>query len=478
MFSWRIRRFFNLFCIMSFQVQKPMLKYNNSVIKPVQLFNHADLVTIRSNAEAARNAYSSLSQASSSSSNISTPFRSSVKPPTPTGKSTAEHGAAAAMFNQPPVSAHKSPSKGHTNPYARPLSAKDIVNELQNQKARKTPTISPMVQTNSGTVDGNSGTPMFGFQMNAFMRPQSAIKKDHTASHSKATAKSTNKSGDTKDNKSSEGKSEQAKTVRRAVPPTRLERGEADLSETLGSTTNSSGSSVKRNQFGPSKRDSSAVTQSSTGSSSSSSVFPSKVTSSSQTEGQPVAKTVSVSRTAGSSTDTSTAQTTVYAKPVSSLPRPGSQAPGSKPSTPEPQSKVRNLNYTPTKPYSEVMDPSPVSSTTTTVTGKPPVSATTKTIQTTETSVTKHGVTYVAPSNIGKAYDKLNSNMSTRTTGASTVYYSKKSKGEVVLHEQRPPVVGAASQPGKGMEKNVSATTLGSDMEEEDEESENGTPSG
>lgn len=60
-----------------------MLKYSNNAIKPVQLFNHADLMSIRSNADAARNAYSSLSQASTSST-MSTPFRSSVKaPPSP-----------------------------------------------------------------------------------------------------------------------------------------------------------------------------------------------------------------------------------------------------------------------------------------------------------------------------------------------------------------------------------------------------------
>ena len=378
------------------------------------------------------------------------------------------------MFSQPTIPTGKSPSKGHSNPYARPLSAKDIVNELQNQKTRKTPTITPMVPSNGTTADGAAGTPMFGFQMNAFMRPQSAVKKDHA----KSSSKSSSKSSDTKGSSSSEGKSEQSKTVRRAVPPTKLERGEADLSDTLGSATASTVSSVKRNQFGPSKRDSSSVTQHSSGSSGSSYNVPEKVTSSSQTmESNQVPKSISIARSVGSSSS-ATSQTVAYAKPMSSLPRPGSQAPGSKPSTPESQSKVRNLNYTPTKPYNEVMDPSPVNGAGATVTGKPPVSATTKTLQTTETSITKQGVTYVAPSNIGKAYDKMNSNMSTRTTGSSTVYYSKRSKGEVVVHEQRPPVVGAASQPGKGMEKNASATSLGSDMEEEDEESENGTPSG
>ncbi|KAH3717358.1 hypothetical protein DPMN_060144 [Dreissena polymorpha] len=51
-----------------------MLKYSNNSIKPVQLFNHADLVSVRSYAEAARNAYSSLSNASANST-MPTPFR-------------------------------------------------------------------------------------------------------------------------------------------------------------------------------------------------------------------------------------------------------------------------------------------------------------------------------------------------------------------------------------------------------------------
>ncbi|KAH3717491.1 hypothetical protein DPMN_060281 [Dreissena polymorpha] len=71
---------FNKISLVFFQTQKPMLKYSNNSIKPVQLFNHADLVSVRSNAEAARNAYSSLSNASANST-MPTPFRSTMKPP-------------------------------------------------------------------------------------------------------------------------------------------------------------------------------------------------------------------------------------------------------------------------------------------------------------------------------------------------------------------------------------------------------------
>ena len=456
-----------------------MLKYNNSVIKPVQLFNHADLVTIRSNAEAARNAYSSLSQ-SSTSSTMSTPFRSAVKPPTPPSKPPSDYGATSTIVSQPQLSSNKSPSKGHSNPYARPLSAKDIVNDFQNQKTRKPPSAAQNTSGNNTLQNDGSGATTYGFQMNAFMRPQSAIKKDYAPAQQKVTSRSTTKPNESRDNDATDSyKSDNSKTIKKVVPPTRLER-EVDLSETLGSSASTTSISGKRNQFGPAKRDSSSVTQSSTGSSNTGSTALSKVTSSSQTT-----EVKSVTKTVTKMTDTSTnttSKTVIYAKPMSSLPRPGSQAPRSNSSTPDSQHKVRNLNYTPTKPYSEVMDPSPVNTASkSVVTDKPPISATTKTIQTTETSITK-GTTYVAPSNIGKAYDKHNSNSSIRSSASSsnTVYYRKVSKGEVVLHEQRPPVVGAAAQPVKGIEKDVAGpgTGLGSDIEEEDDESENGTPSG
>lgn len=441
-----------------------MLKYNNSVIKPVQLFNHADLVTIRSNAEAARNAYSSLSNTSSSSS-LNTPFRSAVKPPTPPTKPVSELGAMLTSAGQPPVNSSRSQPKGHSNPYARPLSAKDIVNDIQNQKVRKTASNIGGIST---AANGNSGTPMFGFQMNAFMRPQSAVKKDSTSPQQKVSPKP----GDVRENKAdSQSETSKAVTTKRAIPPTKLER-EVDLSESLGSNSSTSVINLKRNQFGPSKRDTSSVTQTS-GSSIVGSSDPSRInTSSHSTEVKPDAKVVTQTTDAGTSTTVS--KTVMYAKPVSSLPRPGSQAPRSNSSTPDSLNKVRNLNYTPTKPYSEVMDPTPV-------TGKPPISATTKTVQTTETALNK-GTTYMAPSNIGKSYDKQNSNNSVKSSGSnlSTIFYRKGSKEEIVLHEQRPPVVGAAAQPGKGMEKDVlgSSTTLGSDIEDEYEESENCTPSG
>ena len=474
---------------MVFQVQKPMLKYNNSVIKPVQLFNHADLVSIRSNAEAARNAYSSLSNASTSSSSINTPFRSAAKPPTPPTKPAPELGAMSSSNSQAHVNPNKSPSKGHSNPYARPLSAKDIVNDIQNQKIRKNP--SQIQNTTSGPNNAveNSGTPTFGFQMNAFMRPKSAVKKDSKSSQHKNSPKAT-KTTDERNGKT-DSKSDSAKAVntKRAIPPTRLER-EVDLSEVVGSTNSATVLTLKKNQFGPAKRDNNSVgpakrdnntiTHSSSDSSLGSSSDMSRVSSSSQTSVEVKSVPKSLSQTSDTSTNT-TSKPLMFAKPVSSLPRPGSQAPRSNSSTPDSVHKVRNLNYTPTKPYSEVMDPTPQSNHSTTVSKKPPISATTKTIQTTETAVIK-GTTYIAPSNIGRVYDKHNSNSSVRSSvsNSSTVYYSKESKEEMVIHEQRPPVVGAAAQLGKAVEKGgvASATTLASDIEEEYEESENCTPSG
>ena len=462
-----------------------MLKYNNSVIKPVQLFNHADLVSIRSNAEAARNAYSSLSNASSSSS-MNTPFRSAAKPPTPPTKAAPELGAVYSN-SQAHVSSSKSPSKGHSNPYARPLSAKDIVNDIQNQKIKK---YTSQIQTGTGgpnDPNANPGTPTFSFQLNAFMRPQSAVKKDSKSLQQRNSAKAT-KTVDEKGGKT-DNKSEAAKAVntKRAIPPTKLER-EVDLSEVVASPNHSTVLTLKKNQFGPAKRDNNSlgaakgdngsISNSSSSASLGSIVDPSRVSSSSQTTVEVKSVPKGLNQT-DSSTNTTT-NPLLFAKPVSSLPRPGSQAPRSNSSTPDSVQKVRNLNYTPTKPYSEVSDPTPQTNSST-LSKKPPISATTKTIQTTETSVNK-GTTYMAPSNIGKVYDKHNSNISVRSnaSNSSTVYYSKESKEEMVIHEQRPPVVGAAAQLGKGLEKDGvgSATTLASDIEEEYEESENCTPSG
>ncbi|XP_045170365.2 tubulin monoglutamylase TTLL4-like isoform X3 [Mercenaria mercenaria] len=484
------------------QAQKPMLKYSNNAIKPVQLFNHADLMSIRSNAEAARNAYSSLSNASTSST-MSTPFRSSVKPaPSPQMLLQQATGTNGQPSNSASSGTLKtSPSKGHSNPYARPLSAKDIVSDLQNQqKIKKTPS-STQAQPgpNSMYTNGGSGTPMFGFPMNAFMRPQSALRKENSAQSTKSTTESKNsinsQNSSAKSSSANEGSSNKTGskvTPRKTIPPTRLER-EPDLSQTGLPNSNSSTQTVK-NQFGPAKAYSviseKAKISAEKTSAANSTSSPSKVTAASQTPNSAIAKmnessnSESVKKVLNSEGNSNTqSKPIVYARPVSSLPRPGSGASSSKSGTPDSQTKVRNPSYTPTKPYHEVSNPANVSS-------KPPISAVTKVQQTTETVITvkadpPKGNTYMAPTNIKKMNDAKQS-ASNQSSGSSkessassgTVYYRKESKADTIIHEQRPPAIGAPSKPPRGAEKGSRTTlTSGSELDEAaDDESE--VPSG
>ncbi|KAL4222570.1 Tubulin polyglutamylase ttll4 [Mactra antiquata] len=461
------------------QAQKPMLKYSNNSIKPVQLFNHADLMSIRSNAEAARNAYSSLSQASSSST-MSTPFRSSVKPP-PSPQTTLQSGSGMASNPMTNGSGKTTPVKGHSNPYARPLSAKDIVNDLQQQqKVKKTPS---STQTQMGTSSmyngGGSGTPMFGFPMNAFMRPQSALRKENSTQNTKTTSDNRNNLSSNPSSNGNGPKPMPRKTVQ-PPPPTKLER-EQDLSQT---GLVNSGNPPAKNQFGPANKTSASTVISKQSSNTATNVSsPStKVAAASQTASSSIAKLNDTNGIKKTNSEVSNGQnkTIAYAKPVSSLPRPGSAA-SSISVTPEAQ-KVRNPSYTPTKPYHEVSSSSNLST-------KPPISAVTKTQQTAETVITvkddiPKGTTYMAPSNISKANEpkySSGSQSSSKHSSASssgTLYYRKESKADMMIHEQRPPAVGAPSKPLKGAEKGSRTNlTSGSEPDEgADDESE--VPSG
>ena len=425
-------------------------------------------------------------------------------------------------------------SKGHSNPYARPLSAKDIVNDLQNQKMRKSPSahVNP---SNNFMIQGGTGTPMFGFQMNSFMRPQSALKKDPPSSPPKPDTKNHNFSSNGTAKPSDQGSRRaiseeedrtqstkaQNSTRKQGLPPTKLER-EKDLSETLFETGAKTVGQVTKNIFGPAKSalnvakepekpGSNMATRASTGSSGSSFVSNTKVTTACQTPNSAVSKmheasNAAIKKVVSKSSDTNPimpSKSVIYAKPVSSLPRPGSAAApsGPKPLTPESPAKVRNLNYTPTKPYSEVMDPTPNPSSTA-VTGKPPVSNSTKIQQTAETAISvkqdtvKHGTTYMAPNNIDKHKDDKHRDTKTHTAGSSsssasskesitnsgTHFYRKESRTELMIHEQRPPAVGAPAKqtklPEKGSRTTLTSGMSGSEIDDLDDESEPGIPSG
>lgn len=368
--------------------------------------------------------------------------------------------------------------KGHSNPYARPLSAKDIVGDYQvQQKIKKTPSGTQLQPSQTGMYNnGAAGTPMFGFPVNAFMRPQSALRKDqnvksNVVERAKVAAKEIGaKNGITKT------------TPRKLIPPTKLER-EQDLSEIGVTSSDTPGTHTIKKTFGPAKVDtgpSSGVSksQSRENVTHETKASQSKATVGSQTQNSLIGKTSGKPLAGAESENGGQTKTIAYAKPVSSLPRPGSAIAGSQ-KVVESATKVRNLNYTPTKPYHEVSNPAQAD--------KPVLSATTKTQQTQETVITvkndiPKGTTYMAPSNIAKPTEPKYSG-SVYSNGAKqantgTAYYRKESKADIMIHEQRPPAVGAPSKPPRGAEKNLSTNlTSGSEFEEAaDDESE--IPSG
>ncbi|KAK3588044.1 hypothetical protein CHS0354_012090 [Potamilus streckersoni] len=474
------------------QVQRPTLKYSESMgVKPAQILNHADLMTIRSHAES-RKTYSSLSQASTTST-MSTPFRSSKPPNAPPvlNKSPSANNIAKPLG---------SASRGHTNPYARPLSAKDIVNDLQNLRTKKTP-VEPSISSHGSS--NPSGTPMFGFQMNSFMRPQSALKREAHITKSGLNASRSNGFVNMNQNKEDES-SEEKKSIGDVVNQSSPNKTYSALSQKSSKASQEDDSnaiaSQNKDNRDISKGGKSLVSKgthintnvvkadvaahnitktisenseeqngskgdtitSSQGKVNNVSLSKTVANNASQTAHSSLAKTV----TSKSETNVASGKPMTYTKPVSSIPRPGSAALSSviKPSTPESLAKVRNLNYTPTKPYSEVMNPSATQnvliSPTPTV-----VSVTTKTQQTTATATC-----LFMDNQLG----------TTNKSVQGTMYYRKGTKAEKVVAEQRPAAVGAPSNPGRMQEKGaIASVSTMEDVEDvEDEESEPGIPSG
>ena len=373
-----------------------------------------------------------------------------------------------------PTGNHGNPAhaaKGHSNPYARPLSAKDIVSDLQNQqRIKKTSSATQMQSAPNGMFNQpGAGTPMFGFPMNAFMRPQSALRKE-------PFSKNENPKGNPKEAFSN--KTGQAKAnLRKFIPPTKLER-EQDLSEIANGSDITGGQIVKKS-FGPAKTETYSASVKVDMQSDAYTSSQSQVTVSSQTQKTSVDK-INAQALNGikhiADNSANNAKTIAYAKPVSSLPRPGSATNGSR-TSPE----VRNLNYTPTKPYHEVSNPTTDTQLT--------ISATTKTGQTTETAISvisevpMKGTTYRAPTNMipeqkYSTTSHMNGHAKPVTSTAGTAYYRKESKADVMLHEQRPPAVGAPAKPLRGAEKHSNSNlTSGCEYDEAaDDESE--VPSG
>lgn len=323
------------------KAHKPMLKYDASGNKPVQLFNHSDIVTLRE-----KGPYGSLSQHASHPTSV----QSLSQPCSPT-KSPRHFKS---------VSGSSSPERSHGNPYARPLSAKDVAINLNQQKqVKKSLSVAQMSSssgssigsTSSSTATGSSGD--VPIQMNSFLRPRSAVNLERRSQKEVTLESNSSKIV----NSHSYSQVEKSKLVKAMLSP------------------------VKR-------------------------VIPVK---------PPTGRS-------------------------SSLPRPGSDV--KKPC--ESPSKIRNLNYTPSKPYIEVASPcmgefEPLD--------RPPFPP--------------RGQEFL-DGNVSSStpYDK-ESRLTVGTKATRTVFYKKSSKSETLIHEHRPKAEGAVAPKVPSSEKTADVSDDG-----------------
>lgn len=156
---------------------KPILKYDTSISKPVQLFNQGDTLV----------RHDSRSQ-------------HAATPGTPTGNAAQNSSAHVGLTpNQKRArhgssgSSHSSPAKGVNNPYSRPLSAKEVIEDVQqNHRHRRFhphpgssgPSTLPVassynspVMHNHPELDLHAGAAA-ALQLNSFLRPQSGAGRD------------------------------------------------------------------------------------------------------------------------------------------------------------------------------------------------------------------------------------------------------------------------------------------------------------
>lgn len=156
----------------------------------------------------------------------------------------------------------------------------------------------------------------------------------------------------------------------------------------------------------------------------------------------------------------------------SSLPKPGMSSNSSSNSTAkESPSKIRNMNYTPTKPYEEVKDPQS-NSTSTSKTAKEEEKKSKHQPATLETPISEKKP---PKPDTWATHLKQTSLSSSPVAGNGTSYYRKESKSEIMLHEQRPPVQGAPAKIKKILDK-VDVGKTEDDGEEDEEEEDGSTP--
>ncbi|KAJ8314062.1 hypothetical protein KUTeg_008623 [Tegillarca granosa] len=438
---------------------KPTLKYNPPISKQVQLYDHQDLVHIRP--DTGRNAYSALSQASSTSPMIHTGYRIGPSP-VPTPVCQTHHGPGQNYVSPNNVGKPQS-AKGHSNPYARPLSAKDIVSDLlQNQHKIKKTISAVQHSSSSGNINGqtSNGQSTNVFPVNSFMRPQSAVRKEILREIN---------------NKEIPAKNDVQKANQSGSKEKLNNPKYADASATSGQRPLVNGSYVSNSSKHKPGSTGPTVIQ--------------KVPAPPNFSTQIISTIAKVAEKSAAANQRQ--ETKVVNKTVSSLPKPGSGV-----ASPECPSKVRNLNYTPTKPYAEVMDPSPPpppqtsnSKQTTSVTAitkskhKPEQTSATSIVSTPEEKVVKEKPKIAKIMSAPPHLSALPAAHIKGTLDANgTIFYRKESRTEDTLsvHEQRPPAVGAPSKVAKILEKAAAAAAEAyeEDENEEDDESttETGTP--
>ncbi|KAK3102681.1 hypothetical protein FSP39_013107 [Pinctada imbricata] len=476
--------------------QKNVLKYNHPLAKPVQLYNQNNVVL---GPDGNPNPYATYNQPPSGSTFITPPYRIPKNPNLSSPQSSPSKQGGQNYVSPNNVGKSQQASKPNSNPYARPFSAKDIVSDIMtqnHQKMKKTLSSNNVSNSNHGNMGNGSQSNVSGknvtngpnFPVNSFMRPSSAVRKEVVRSSSL-------KESPTKDlNGYNKGLSSQAAST------ISENKGQNPRSASSMNTTRTLAEELAAAEAFKSKSTNAIMQKTVT------SQGDQVITTRQGTNGVTVIQKVSappnfgtqinniISKVTEPKTIDKQKNATIFNKPVSSIPKPGftsssstasnssntssTNVPSVRSMSPDSMTKVRNLNYTPTKPYDEVKDPTPKSMEEAVRTTTEPKKGILKT-QATEIS---KGVTMETNLKKSPSTSSLTNVSSGPKQSISQIivsqnrtnYYRKGSKSEIMLHEQRPPVVGAPSKSSRPSEKSATSHGVDGIDEDEDEESETG----
>lgn len=424
---------------------------------------------------------------------VPTPFRVSRNPnpaPVPFNKQGGQTYISPNNVGKPPVSQPAKPSP-HSNPYNRPLSAKDIVSDLLSQNHQRmvktfgsspssgAPSSSSPSVLGSASSASSSSSGGSAFPVNSFMRPPSAVRKD-------------------------------TKVVQKDIPPPKelgmLQREahifQKEAPSVSSSTTikEQSGKSSASSDVGGKKVvkqiteqiENETTTRVKSASQKTVTQQGDQVITRQGMNGVTVIQKVAAPPNFGTQINTiiskvteskpeaglpanppSKPATIKHSSSSSSLPKPGmSSNSSSNGTTKESPSKIRNLNYTPTKPYEEVKDPQS-NSTSISKTAKEEEKRSKHQPATLETPISEKKPP--KPDTWASHLKQTSSSSSSPVAGNGTSYYRKESKSEIMLHEQRPPVLGAPAKNKKILDK-VDVGKTEDDGEEDEEEEDGSTP--